>query len=391
MTAMVYQGLLPAGGSWNRRGVTSPQTAGGARPGALPPGDAPGARPPQGGLRDRVFPAFPTTALPGLAVCLGAAVLAWGAGMLLPGVSPLLVAILAGALWRNLAPVPARLAPGVALSGRRLLRVGIVLLGLQVSLGAVLDLGAGVLAVVALSVTVAFLATLWLGRLLKVSMAQRMLIAAGFSICGASAVAGADGVVKARQQEVATAITLVVLFGTLMIPLVPFLGGLLGLPEETLGIWIGASTHEVAQVVAAGGAVGGGALAVAVTVKLARVLTLAPIMAGLSIYLRRREGRREGTDEGGTRQVRRPPLVPLFVLGFIAMMALRTTGLLPEPVLAGTQILQTLLLSAAMFALGLGVHVRSLLRVGFRPVLLGAASTVVILATSLGGIAVLGL
>lgn len=129
----------------------------------------------------------------------------------------------------------------------------------------------------------------------------------------------------------------------------------------------------------------------AVTVKLARVLTLAPIMAGLSIYLRRREGRREGAGEGGTRQVRRPPLVPLFVLGFIAMMALRTTGLLPEPVLAGTQILQTLLLSAAMFALGLGVHVRSLLRVGFRPVLLGAASTVVILATSLGGIAVLGL
>ncbi|MGM7666703.1 YeiH family protein [Microbacterium sp. A93] len=368
--------------------MTFPQATGGARPHALPPGDAPGHRTPRGGFR---FPSFPTAALPGLAVCLGAAVLAWGSGQLLPGVSPLLVAILGGVAWRNLAPVPARLDPGVAVSGRRLLRAGIVLLGLQVSLGSVLDLGAGVLAVVVLSVTVTFLATLWIGHLLKVSMAQRMLIAAGFSICGASAVAGADGVVKARQQEVATAITLVVLFGTLMIPLVPFLGGVLGLPEETLGIWIGASTHEVAQVVAAGGTVGGGALAVAVTVKLARVLTLAPIMAGLSIYVRRSEDRREDRHGGAATQGRRPPLIPLFVLGFIATMLLRTTGLLPEPVLAGTQILQTLLLSAAMFALGLGVHLRSLLRVGFRPVVLGALSTAVILGTSLGGIAVLRL
>lgn len=361
--------------------MTFSQTTPRAGPRERPTKRVPGSRPP------RRRPRFPTAALPGLAVCLGAAVLTWGAGVLWPGVSPLLMAILAGALWRNLAPVPARLDPGVAFSAKKLLRAGIVLLGLQVSLGAVLDLGAGVLAVVVLSVTVTFLATLWIGRLLGVSMAQRMLIAAGFSICGASAVAGADGVVKAKQEEVATAITLVVLFGTLMIPLVPFLGGLLGLPEETLGVWIGASTHEVAQVVAAGGAVGSAALAVAVTVKLARVLTLAPIMAGLSIYLRRREG----VPAGEAVQGRRSPLVPLFVLGFIAAMLLRTTGLLPESVLAGTQILQTLLLAAAMFALGLGVHLKSLLRVGFRPVLLGAVSTAVILATSLGGIAVLGL
>lgn len=386
MAVMVHGGLLRGCAGWNRRGVTFPETTGRARPRPAMPGGTPEPPPRRtlAALLSRPLSSFPTAALPGLAVCLGVAVLAWGSAQLLPGVSPLLVAILAGALWRNLAPVPARLAPGVAISGKKLLRAGIVLLGLQISLASVLGLGAGVLAVVVLSVAVTFLATLWIGHLLGIGVAQRLLIASGFSICGAAAVAGVDGVVRAKEEEVATAIALVVLFGTLMIPLVPFLGGVLGLPEETLGLWIGASTHEVAQVVAAGGTVGGGALAMAVTVKLTRVLMLAPIAAGVSIHLRGRTGAAVG-------RAKRPAIVPLFIVGFIAAMALRTTGLLPEPVLSGTQILQTLLLSAAMFALGLGVHLRSLLRVGFRPILLGAASTAVILATSLGGIAALGL
>jgi uncharacterized integral membrane protein (TIGR00698 family) len=333
---------------------------------------------------------FPTAALPGLGVCLAGAVVSWWLAQLLPGISPLLVAIMAGALWRNLAPVPAVLGRGIAVSSKKLLRTGIILLGLQVSLSSILGLGFGVLAVVVGSVAATFLATLWIGRCLGIGLAQRLLIASGFSICGAAAVAGVDGVVKAKEEEVATSIALVVLFGTLMIPLVPFLGGVLGLPAETLGIWIGASTHEVAQVVAAGGAVGGGALAVAVTVKLTRVLMLAPIAAGISLHLRRRHGG-EVSGADARRVVRRPPLVPLFILGFMAAMLVRTTGVLPEPVLVGAQILQTLLLSAAMFALGLGVHLKSLARVGFRPILLGLASTAVILAVSLGGITALGL
>lgn len=149
-----------------------------------------------------------------------------------------------------------------------------------------MDLGFGVVLVVVAAVAT-FFATPWAGRLMGIGLAQRLLIAAGFSVCGAAAVAGAEGVTKAKEEETATAIAMVVLFGTLMIPLVPFLGGLLGTPDEVLGMWIGASTHEVAQVVAAGGTIGGGALAVAVTVKLARVITLAPIIAGISVYMRR--------------------------------------------------------------------------------------------------------
>src|SRR5699024_4950677 len=320
-------------------------------------------------------------AIPGVAVCLVGALLASLGAHLLPGVSALLIAIILGALWRNIALVPTTLSHGVTFSAKKLLRTGIVLLGFQLSLSSILDLGFEVLLVVVISVGATFFATLWLGHLLGISLAQRMLIAAGFSICGAAAVAAAEGTIKSKDEEVATAIALVVLFGTLMIPLVPFLGGLLGLPEEITGMWIGASTHEVAQVVAAGGTIGSGALAVAVTVKLARVLTLAPMMAGLALFTR---GKRAETD------AKKPPIVPLFVLGFIATMLLRTADFLPETVLSGLQLLQTLLLAAAMFALGLGVHLPSLFRVGTKPVLLGLLSTIIILAVSLGGSVLFG-
>lgn len=316
---------------------------------------------------------------PGAAVCLGAAALAWLAGRALPQLSPLLIAILVGALWRNLAPVPAALAPGVAFASRPLLRAGIVLLGLQLPLAALAGLGPGVLLVAAGTVAATFGATLWLGRLLGVEPGQRLLIAAGFSICGAAAIAAAEQPARARQDQVAAAVALVVLFGTAMIPLVPFLGSALGLGPAQTGMWIGASTHEVAQVVAAGGTVGGSALAVAVTVKLARVAMLAPVVAGISLYMRRRHAPGTG---------RRPPIVPLFVAGFLAAVLLRSTGLVPESALAAAEGLQSLLLAAAMFALGLGVHLPSLLRLGGRPLALGLCSTAVVLAVSLAGVVV---
>src|SRR5690625_1234626 len=238
-----------------------------------------------------------------IVVSFSGGALAWVIAQFLSGVSALLIAILLGALWRNMAPVSKRLSQSVAFSSKKILRTGIILLGFQLSLSAILDLGVGVVLVVVASVAGTVFCTVWVGQLMGISFAQRLLIASGFSICGAAAVAATEGVTKGKEEEVATAIALVVLFGTLMIPTMPFLGGLFGLNDETLGLWIGASTHEVAQVVASGGAVSSAALAVAVTVKLARVVTLAPIIAGISFYMRRR-----GLEAGASTS----PLVPLF-------------------------------------------------------------------------------
>lgn len=324
--------------------------------------------------------------LPGIVVSFIGAGLAWGIAQLVPGLSTLLVAILLGVIWCNLAPVPAALKPGTAFSARHILRAGIILLGLKLSLGAIAELGVGVIVVVVAAVGITFGVTVLVGHWLKIPTPLTLLVASGFSICGAAAVAGAEGVLKAKKEHVAAAIGLVVLFGTLMIPTIPFLVSLFGLDEEAGGLWAGASAHEVAQAVAAGGIIGSSALAVAVTVKLARVLMLAPVMAGMAWWMRRAATLETATHrsdaEGGRTKL--PPIVPGFVLGFLAMVLLRTFGLVPEALLGPADVLQSLLLTAAMFALGLGVHLRTLAQVGPRPVLLGVISTAVIL--TIGGL-----
>ena len=181
-----------------------------------------------------------------------------------------------------------------------------------------------------------------------------------------------------------------VLYGTLMIPVMPLLTGALGLEEQMAGLWIGAATHEVAQVVAAGGLVGGTALSVAVTVKLARVVMLAPVMMGLAWWQRRRDALGPATlDDGSPAAVERPPLVPWFVVGFLLAVLVRATGWLPAGVLDAAALVQQLLLATAMAALGLGVHLRSIAAVGPRPLVLGAASTAVVVAVGGLGAALL--
>lgn len=314
--------------------------------------------------------------VPGVLLCLAVGALCMLASHFTRSVSALLIAIVLGALWRNLAPVPHVADSGVALSAKKLLRWGIVFLGFQLSLESILALGPGVLLVVVSSVAITFLLTAWIGKLMGLDLEQRLLIAIGFSICGAAAVAGAEGTIKAKEHQVATAVGLVVLFGTLMIPAMPALGLLLGLDERGIGMLVGASTHEVAQVVAGAGSVSAAALAVAVTVKLARVLLLAPVVAGVGIYMRRKHS---------VRGDKNPPLVPLFIIGFLATMLVRTTMDLPEVFIDGASTVQTLLLSAAMFALGLGVHLRSIFTSGIKALLLGLVATLIIAAVAASG------
>lgn len=322
--------------------------------------------------------------VPGLALCAAAVVVAVSLGQVIPGVSALLIAIALGIIATNVLRLPPRTAPGLTFAAKRLLRWGIVFLGLQLVLADIIALGAPMLVVIVCIVGGGICGTLLIGRLLRMRRSQVLLIACGFSICGAAAVAAVDGVAEAEEEEVVTAVALVVIFGTLMIPLIPLAGGLLGLAPELNGMWAGGSIHEIAQVVAAGGAIGGGALAVAVIVKLARILMLAPVMAVIS--LRRRAAGTGRADDAVGGGAKRPPVVPLFILGFLAMVLLGSSGLVPAPVLVAGHVVQTALLAAAMFALGTGVKIRSLMRVGAKPFVLAAASTVLVASIALGGI-----
>nr|WP_253815651.1 putative sulfate exporter family transporter [Nocardia amikacinitolerans] len=293
------------------------------------------------------------------------------------GASPLLIAIIVGAVVANVAALPQRIQPGLQFCSKRLLRIGVALLGLQVTFTDILGLGPATLAVVVAVVVLGIGATMWLGRLLGVSWTQRLLIACGFSICGAAAVAAVDGVVESKEEELITALALVVVFGTLLIAILPPAAHALGMNEHDGGVWAGAAIHEVAQVVAAGGALGGTALTVAVVVKLARVALLAPVLATISWQLRRRSAEQA--------KGRSAPLVPLFVLAFLVCAGLRTSGVIPVAALDAARLAQTALLTAAMFALGTGVRLHILKRIGIRPLLLATASTVWITSIALAG------
>lgn len=320
-----------------------------------------------------------TPLLPGVGVSALATAVAVGMNAWLPTLSPLLIAIVIGAVAANVTALPPHWRPGLQFSAKRLLRIGVALLGLQLMLSDILRLGAGMVAVVVAIVSLSIAGTMLVGKLLGVSWSQRLLIACGFSICGAAAVAAVDGVVSTEdEEEVVTAVALVVIFGTLSIPAISALSSLLGLSSVDAGLWAGGSIHEVAQVVAAAGTIGGAALGVAVVVKLARVLMLAPVMVVLSVRQRR--------IAGAAADIKRPSLIPLFVLAFVACVVTRSTGIVPAAVVGYAKIVQTALLTAAMFALGTGVHVSIFKKMGVRPFVLATASTAWVSVIALTGV-----
>lgn len=325
-------------------------------------------------------PADARRLLPGLAVAATAAAVGLLVQRLLPGVSPLTVAIVLGVVVGNLGRPLTALRPGLQLAAKRLLRIGIVLLGLRLAVPDVLALGLPMLGVVVATVGLTFVGTQWLARRCGLSPGTGLLMATGFSICGASAIAAMDGVTKNEESEVVTAITMVTLFGSLAIVVLPALQGPLGLDDHRFGLWVGAGVHDVAQTVAAASVAGPVALAAAVVVKLTRVVLLAPMVAGMSIHRRRTAPTGAATTAG------RPPILPLFVAGFIAAVALRSTGWLPTSLLDAAQQVETVLLAVALFALGTGVHLPTLVRTGGRAVFVGLLSWVLIAGLALAGV-----
>jgi len=296
--------------------------------------------------------------------------------------STLVAAVIIGAMVGNLGPRFSTTAvdvaaPGLRFAARRLLRVGVVLLGLRLSVGDVAALGLPTLAVVASTVAATFFGTQWLGRRIGLTPSLSLLVATGFSICGASAIAAVEGSTDADEDEVAAAIGLVTLFGSLAIVVLPLLAGPIGLSDVGFGTWVGASVHDVAQVVATASTGGPAVVAVAIVVKLTRVALLAPIVAGLNLQRRPAEGEGFGN---------RPPVLPLFVVGFLVMIALRMTGLLSAAALAQAQTVEGWLLAAALVGLGSGVRIDRLRRLGFRPLVLGALAWIVVAGISLIGV-----
>ncbi|ARP98232.1 YeiH family protein [Pseudorhodoplanes sinuspersici] len=316
--------------------------------------------------------------LPGLAIVVAVAVLAMLL-RLLPGLSmfsPLMLAVLIGVALGHLYHPPPRCLPGIGFAGRRILRLAIVLLGLQLSATQLLAIGLDGFVIATCVVAITFIAVAWMGPLLGVDARLAGLIAAGTSICGASAVAAMSTVNQASEEDVTYAMAAVTVFGTILMFLLPAAGHTLGLPERAFGIWAGVSIHEVAQVTGATFQYGNVAGETGIIVKLTRVMMLAPLVLVVGLRLHRR--RSAGNEDAA------PPVVPLFVLGFIAAAALNSVVSIPADIRASLMSITTFLLALALAALGLQAHVSRLKAKGVRPLALGALGTVLIVGLSLG-------
>jgi uncharacterized integral membrane protein (TIGR00698 family) len=300
-------------------------------------------------------------------------------------VSPLVAALVLGVLIGNIISIPKIFVSGQKFAAKKVLRFGIVLLGSQLALEQVVDLGGRELIVVVGVVALTFLGTLWLGPRLGVSKSLSLLIATGFSICGASAVAAMEGVVEADEEEVTYAIALVTLCGSLAIVLLPLLRNVLGLSDPQLfGSWVGASVHDVAQVIATSSTGGDTAVQAATVVKLSRVVLLAPLVACVSIWVRRSSsGLVAKTKKTDKKHV---SVVPLFVVGFLVMIAVRTTGVIPDNWLSKLKTIEQVCLASALVGLGSDVRIAKLIKVGGRPLLLALISWFGIAVVSLIGV-----
>jgi len=322
--------------------------------------------------------------LPGLVIAAVAVLVAWAVHTVLPAVPLLTACVLLGILIGQL-PATRRLLtgaakPGLSFAAKRLMRIGVVLLGLKLSLVDVFSLGWVTLVSTILIVFVTFGATLWLGRLMKLPGHEPLLVATGFSICGASAIGAMGGVVRADEKEQATPVALVTLCGTLAIFVLPALWHPLGLDATQFGHWTGASVHDVGQVVATAQIAGPSALAVALVVKLTRVLMLAPIVGVAGVVVSRRDA------ASARPAAKRPPLIPLFVAGFVGAVLVRTFVDVPAPVLAAADTLQTVLLGLALVALGAAIRVASLVRTGWRALIVGLGSWALIAVLAFGAV-----
>jgi uncharacterized integral membrane protein (TIGR00698 family) len=303
----------------------------------------------------------------------------------LPGMtalSPLILAILIGTAFHNFVGTPAIAKPGVAFSMRRLLRVGIILLGLQLTISQIIEVGQRGFLIIAATLIATFVFTVWMGRLLGVNRKLAQLIAAGTSICGASAVIATNTVTNGDDEDVAYAVACVTIFGSVAMFTYPLLPGLLHLDPHAYGLWSGASIHEIAQVVAAAFQGGKQAGEFGTIAKLSRVMLLAPVVIVLGWMASRNTASRGSTSA-------KPPM-PWFVLGFVALVGLNSLITIPAVDRAWIASITTFLLAVALAAMGLETDIRKLAARGIRPALLGALAFLFIASFSLVLIKLLG-
>ncbi|MAX00994.1 MAG: putative sulfate exporter family transporter [Sphingomonas sp.] len=307
-------------------------------------------------------------------------------------IEALVLAILIGTAIRTAWTPHVRWLPGIDFSAHLLLQVAVVLLGASVSAATMLAVGPGMLIAIVLVVALVIPASFLIARALGLPKRMAMLVACGNSICGNSAIATVAPVIDADSDDVAAAIAFTAVLGVVVVLGLPLLGYAIGLTDLQYGALSGLTVYAVPQVIAAAAPFGATAIKIGTLVKLVRVLMLGPVCVVLAMLAPRL---RETSERGGVRaRPARPPLhrlVPWFIIGFIALAAARSFGLIPGAFLAPMATATTLLTVVSMAALGLGVDVRTVAKAGGPVTAAVVLSLVTLSVVGLAAIVIVGL
>ncbi len=325
---------------------------------------------------------------PGLAICAAISLVALALQAMeehwtgRPWLEALVIAILIGTLVRTLWTPGSRWIPGIGFSAKTLLEIAVVLLGASISFQAVMEAGFALLLGIAGVVAVSIGASYGLCRMLGLPRRMAVLVACGNSICGNSAIAAVAPVIGAKPEDVASSIAFTAILGVIVVLGLPLLMPLLGLSLTQYGVLAGLTVYAVPQVLAATVPVSVVSTQLGTLVKLVRVLMLGPVVIGLSLVTGR---------QSAAARLSLSRLVPWFIIGFLGLALLRSLNLIPDAVLNLVMPVATLLTVMAMAALGLGVDLKVLGKVGGRVTLAVTLSLVVLIAISLGLIRLLGI
>jgi uncharacterized integral membrane protein (TIGR00698 family) len=312
-------------------------------------------------------------------------------------VSAVAVAILLGILIRNVLGVPQACRAGTSLAVKRVLRVGIALMGAQLSLMQVLQSGARSLIVIAICITAAILLVRGIGLRMGLSDRLGVLIGVGTSICGVSAIVATAPVIEAREEETSLAVGTITIFGLLALFVYPFLGKLLHMSNTFFGTWAGTAVNDTSQVVATGLIYSQKAGEVATVVKLTRNLFMAPVIVILSsAHVMRRDGTGRAADGGkgtgaGSKWKTLRTAFPVFVLGFLGMAVLNSLGAFTPALRQGVGEASRFLILVAIAGVGLETNIASMRRIGLRPFYAGLCAAVLMAGVSYGLITMFGI
>lgn len=319
---------------------------------------------------------------PGLLLAIGIALLALWLGQLVPVVGGPVFGIVLGIAVRNLLSPGAQFTPGIQFGGKQILQWSIIALGFGLSLTQVAKTGLESLSVTLVTMTVAFVSALMLGRMLKVHGKLQILIGVGTAICGGSAIAAVTPIIRPDDHDTAFAISTIFLFNVIAVLLFPLLGHLLHLSDLGFGLWAGTAINDTSSVVAAGYSYSHAAGDYATIVKLTRATLIIPVCLILAFAVAWRE-KRASKQSGGTAQFSLRRIFPWFILWFLVASAVRTAGWVPVAIQPTIHFLAEFMIIVALTAIGLSANLRRMIASGARPILLGLGVWVAVSVSSL--------